>query len=78
MAETTKETTKEKKDVLIHLIPAEWDNAEFILVGINGKRYQVNTGVDVEVPWYIAESIRNSKADAIEAVKRAKNGGKKK
>ncbi len=69
---------KEEKTVLIHLLPAEWDNAEFIVVGINGRRWQINTGEDVEVPWFIAESIANSKADAVEAVKRARNGGKKK
>lgn len=70
--------TKKEKTVLIFLIPAEWDNAEFITIGINAKTYQINTGEEVEVPWFVAEKIANVKMASVEALKRAKNGGKKK
>lgn len=75
-----KEEKKEekKKTVMIHLIPGEWDNAEFEIFGINEKTYQINTGEDVEVPWELAESIANIVAAKKEASNRAKNSGKKK
>lgn len=67
---------EKKKTVMIHLIPAEWDNQEFKVFGINEKTYQINTGEDVEVPWELAESIANIAADRKVAAIKAKNGGK--
>lgn len=62
--------------VTIHLIPAEWDNEEFYIFGINGTIYQINTGVDVEVSRDLAELISNVKRARREADKRSK-GNKK-
>lgn len=70
--------TDEKKPVTIHLIPSEWDNAEFYVFGMSGKLYQINTGEDVEVEWDLAESIANVAAARKEARERARAGGKKK
>ena len=80
--EEVKEEAKEvapKADekVTIHLIPAEWDNEEFYVFGINGTLTQINTGVDVEVSRDLAERIANVKRDRLEARKRSANGNKK-
>lgn len=69
---------EKKKTVMIHLIPSEWDNAEFEVFGMNEKTYQISTGEDVEVPWELAESIANIVAAKKEAANRARNNGKKK
>ena len=71
------EKKEEKKTVTIHLIPSEWDNAEFYVFGINGKTYQINTGEDVEVPIALAKSIKNITNAKKTARTRAKNNGKK-
>ncbi len=69
---------EKKKTVMIHLIPAEWDNLEFEVFGLNDKTYQINTGEDVEVSAELAECIANVAADRKVAAIKAKNGGKKK
>lgn len=73
-----KEEIKEVKPskVTIHLIPAEWDYQEFVVCGINGTIYQINTGEDVEVPVEIAENLANAKRDMDECKRRARNNAK--
>jgi len=34
--------------------------AEDVFVSVNGERYQIQRGVEVEVPYYIAEVLGNS------------------
>ena len=54
-----KATTNEKM-VKVRLFK---DNKHYqgdVFVGMNGKTYQVKRGVEVEVPDYVAEVLRNS------------------
>lgn len=72
MATTKTETAKEIKEeinlspvpdaskkVTIKL-PRLRNNAEDVFVGVNGKTFLIKRGVEVEVPYYVAEVIEQS------------------
>lgn len=59
-----KNETKEKLDpmrpVKIRLFKDAGKYRDDMIVGHNGRIYQIQRGVDVEVPWAVAEIIRES------------------
>lgn len=65
MAETKKEAKKveeikeEERTVLIK-IPKTRENKEDVYVAVNGESFLIQRGVQVEVPWYVAEVLENS------------------
>ena len=48
----------EKETVVIPLGSSDEEN--FIIVSVNGKRFQIQRGIPVEVPKPVAEVIRNA------------------
>lgn len=62
--ETKVKKTKAKKaeKVSMHLFKDNDKYNQDVVVGINGKKWQIKRGVDVEVPPEVAEVIRNSEA----------------
>ena len=40
-----------------------------VFVGVNGKTYQIKRGVEIEVPESVAEVLRNSEAQDMEAIR---------
>lgn len=54
-----KKTTDLRK-VSIKLPRAEKGDDPFVVVSVNGKTYQIQRGIDVEVPYEVAEVIYNS------------------
>ena len=52
--------SKGEKMVKIRLFRDNRAYTEDVFVGINGKTYQIKRGVEVEVPDYVAEVLRNS------------------
>lgn len=67
---------KEKKVTV--LVNREYEEQDSVVVGINGTLYQIQTDVEVEVPWFVAENLKNCKLAKEEMQKRARAGGKKK
>lgn len=59
MAEEVKKT---KEKVSMHLFKDNDKYNQDVVVGINGKKWQIKRGVDVEVPPEVAEVIKNSEA----------------
>ena len=63
--EVKKETKKEKeldpmRTVTIRLFKDSGKYKDDMIVGLNGRIWQIKRGVDVEVPWAVAEIIRES------------------
>lgn len=58
--ETKEESKSEGKKVTIRLFKDSGKYKNDVLVGVNGKFWQIQRGVDVEVPDYVAEIIRQS------------------
>lgn len=56
---TVKATTGEKT-VKVRLFKDNKNYQGDVFVGVNGKTYQIKRGVEVEVPDYVAEVLRNS------------------
>lgn len=56
---TVKATTGEKM-VKVRLFKDNKNYQSDVFVGVNGKTYQIKRGVEVEVPDYVAEVLRNS------------------
>jgi len=54
------ETVKVPETVMIRLPRASYGEEETVFVGVNGKGYRIQRGVDVEVPRSVAEVLRNS------------------
>lgn len=63
------ETVKEPETVTIRLPRAAYGEEDTVFVGVNGKGYRIQRGVDVEVPRSVAEVLRNSE-DAKDAALR--------
>ena len=59
--------TKERKMVTIQLPKVKKDQ-EDLYVACNGERFIVQRGVQVEVPDYVAEIIRNGEEMALKAM----------
>ena len=66
------------KDKVKVLVNREYEEQDSVVVGINGTLYQIQTDVEVEVPWEVAENLKLSKLANEEMLKRARSGGKKK
>lgn len=49
-----------EKMVKVYLHPVKGDKTNEIFVGLNGKRYKIKRGVEVEVPLSVAKIIRQS------------------
>lgn len=60
--------TKEKM-VKIHLFKDNKNYNGDVFVAVNGRTFQVQRGVDVEVPECVAEVLRNSETQNAEAVR---------
>ena len=68
MATSSTNKQTEKKMVKIKLFKDDHDYKDDVFVAVNGERYQIKRGVEVEVPDYIAEVLENSaKQDACAA-----------
>ena len=55
-----KETPPEKKMVKIKLFKDSGEYRDDVFVAVNGERYLIKRGVEVEGPDYIAEGIEHS------------------
>ena len=55
-----KETPPEKKMVKIKLFKDSGEYRDDVFVAVNGERYLIKRGEEVEVPDYIAEVIEHS------------------
>ena len=59
-----KEVVKEELDpmrkVTIRLFKDNGKYKDDMVVGLNGRMFQIKRGVEVEVPWAVAEIIRES------------------
>lgn len=60
--------TKEKM-VKIHLFKDNKNYNGDVFVAVNGRTFQIQRGVDVEVPECVAEVLRNSEFQNAEAVR---------
>ena len=66
MANTKPQVQKEKTvKIRLHLTRTE---KEDVYVAINGRSWLIKRGVDVEVPECVAEVIKNSEAQGVEAM----------
>ena len=63
------ETVKAPEKVTIRLPRAAYGEEDTVFVGVNGRGYRIQRGVDVEVPRSVAEVLRNSE-DAKDAALR--------
>lgn len=52
--------TKGEKMVKIRLFKDNRSYNDDVIVGVNGRMFQIQRGVDVEVPECVAEVLRNS------------------
>ena len=60
-------TTKPKM-VKIKLFKDSKNYTSDVFVAVNGRTYQIKRGVEVEVPEYVAEVLRNSEKQDLHAV----------
>lgn len=58
--EIAEDSTDEIKMVKIRLIKDNNDYKDDVFVCVNGMSYLIQRGVDVEVPYFVAEVIENS------------------
>ncbi len=58
MADTKIETTAKEKKVKL-TIPMTRTEKEDVFVGVNGRRWQIKRGIEVEVPACVAEVLRH-------------------
>lgn len=61
-AEEVKAEEDPKRKVKIKLFKDNNLYKDAVYVGVNGEDYLVPRGVEVEVPWYVAEVLENSMA----------------
>ena len=52
------EAKKDTVNIRLPLLPGSEEDEVF--VGVNGYRYQIKRGMDVEVPVFVAEALKNS------------------
>ncbi len=60
--------SKGEKMVKIRLFKDNKAYVGDVFVGVNGRTWQIQRGVEVEVPEYVAEVLRNSEAQDREAI----------
>ncbi len=58
-----------EKMVKIRLFKDKKNYSSDVFVAVNGRTFQIQRGVDVEVPECVAEVLRNSEAQNAEAVR---------
>lgn len=61
-------TAKKPNMVKIKLFKDNKNYTSDVFVGVNGRTYQIQRGVEVEVPDYVAEVLRNSEKQDLHAV----------
>ena len=62
---------KAKKDTVTVILPLDSNTEDDeVFVSVNGYRYQIQRGVEVEVPRFVAEVLKNSDKQKLEARKR--------
>ena len=66
--EAMEEAKKDTVKIRLPFLPNHED--EEVFVSVNGYRYQIQRGVDVEVPKFVAEALHNSERQKMEAHKR--------
>lgn len=72
-SEEMSDTSEPRKNMVkITLFKDNKDYKDDLFVSVNGERFQIQRGVEVEVPDYVAEVIRNSIAQDIIAADTAK------
>lgn len=54
------ETIKSEEKVVVHLFKDNERYKDDVIVGLNGRLYQIQRGIDVEVPAGVAEILNNS------------------
>ena len=70
-APTKAKASKREEKVKIMVPYIEGEEPE-ITVGINGKFTKIRRGVEVEVPWYVAELLKNSNRQMMAALDQQK------
>jgi len=59
---------KEAPEMVKITIPRGRKNEEnFLIVSVNGQSYKIMKGVEVSVPYFVAEVLENAKMMAVEA-----------
>lgn len=61
--------TEGEKMVKVHLFKDNTAYTEDVFVGVNGRTFQIQRGVDVMVPECVAEVLRNSQVQDDNAVR---------
>lgn len=66
----------QRKRIMIHKT-SDASGADDVLVGVNGRMFQIKRGVEVEVPMSVVEVLKNAVADKYEwrADPKLSNGG---
>lgn len=65
-APTTASAKEKIKTVKIKL-PLSKEEKDDVFVSVNDKKYQIKRGVEVDVPWFVAEILKN-KESALETL----------
>ena len=65
-APTTASKNEEIKTVKIKL-PLSKEQKDDVFVSVNDKKYQIKRGIEVNVPWFVAEILKN-KESALETL----------
>lgn len=65
-APTTASKNEELKTVKIKL-PLSKEQKDDVFVSVNDKKYQIKRGIEVDVPWFVAEILKN-KESALETL----------
>jgi hypothetical protein len=60
VAEEVREELDPMRKVTIRLFKDSGKYKDDMIVGLNGRMYQIQRGKEVEVPWAVAEIIRES------------------
>lgn len=58
--------------VMIYL-PIDKNKPETLYVGVNGKRYSIQRGKQVSVPWAVAQVIEQSEKSDLELMKKLRH-----
>lgn len=59
-AEPVKVSVWDEKETVVIPLGSSSDEENFIIVSVNGKRFQIQRGIPVKVPKPVAEVIRNA------------------
>lgn len=63
MADTTEKKATEKTVKMVKIkLPRGRKEEGDVTVGVNGTMYRIKRGVEVEVPYFVAEVLTNSEA----------------